>query len=74
MIGQAMILLCGVGTVFLSTAVSAQHRRLASPVGLLAQPFWFHAAYTGEQWGVLALSVLFASRWAQVFYRDWIGK
>jgi hypothetical protein len=72
LLSQVFILGCGLGTVYLTTSLEASHRRLASPVGLLAQPFWFYSAYTTEAWGILILSAVFAARWLQVFVRDWM--
>lgn len=70
-VAQAVILLCGLSTVFLSTAVSFRVRRLACLFGMFSQPFWLYTSFTSEQWGVLILSVLFWFRWTQVFIRDW---
>jgi hypothetical protein len=42
--------------------------------GLIGQPFWFWAAIAAEQWGVLAVSVLYAIAWARGFYAFWIRR
>ena len=71
-LSQSVILLCGLSTVFLSTAEQFHHRKWASLFGMTAQPFWLYDSYTNQQWGILLLSILFAGRWTQVFIRDWI--
>jgi len=69
---QVMIGVCGLATLFLVTAKDPGMRKLASPMGLLAQPFWIYTTYLHEQWGVLVLTMIYAVRWGQVFIREWI--
>jgi hypothetical protein len=50
---QIAILLTGVIAVWLTQDKRESWRRWAPIFGLLAQPFWFYAAWKAEQWGDL---------------------
>ncbi len=71
---QLAIALCGVTSIFLTQSRSERLRRWACIFGLAGQPFWFLAALTAEQWGILALTFLYAAAWARGFYNHWIKK
>lgn len=70
-IDQAAIALTGVVAVFLSQDGRASWRRSACVFGLAGQPFWFYATWTAEQWGIFALSFLYAASWARGFWTNW---
>src|SRR4051794_33783084 len=62
----------------LGRAPLAQHkreswRRWACIFGLLAQPFWFYAAWKAEQWGILAISTLYTYAWARGIRTHWLA-
>jgi len=40
--------------------------------GLLAQPFWFYATWQAEQWGIFALSFLYAASWLRGLWTQWV--
>ena len=62
---QVGILLTGVIAVWLTQHKREGWRRWACIFGLLGQPFWFYAAWKAEQWGILAISTLYAYAWAR---------
>ena len=72
MISQIFIALFGVTAVFLSQCHCQSKRRWASVFGLASQPFWFYTTYVAEQWGIFALSFLYAYSWALGFKNNWI--
>lgn len=65
MIAQIGIAIFGVLAVFLSQDVRVERRKWAPVFGLIGQPFWFWAAWSAEQWGILALCVLYTLCWAR---------
>ena len=69
-VSQVVIGGLGLATIFLVTSQEEAVRRLAPPLGLLAQPFWYWTSYSNEQWGILVLSLLYTFRWAQIAHRD----
>jgi len=62
-IDQLVIGLCGFASVYLSQDKLESRRRWACIFGLVAQPFWFLSAYQAQQWGILALSFVYAAGW-----------
>ena len=40
--------------------------------GLASQPFFFYATWTAGQYGMLALTALYAIGWATGIYNHWI--
>jgi hypothetical protein len=73
-IEQIGIALTGVVAVAFAQSDKPTLRRWAPVFGLLGQPFWFWAAMRAEQWGVFAVSVLYALAWARGFYAFWIRR
>lgn len=71
MIDQLVIGACGVTAVFLSQDPRESHRRFACLFGLAAQPAWFWATWQAEQWGIFALSFLYAWSWLRGFRHHW---
>jgi hypothetical protein len=71
-IEQALIGLCGALAVFLSQDSRARWRRWACIFGLAAQPFWFDMAWRAHQYGVLALSLVYAASWARGLAVNWL--
>ena len=41
-------------------SMSNKKYKLGFMFGIIGQPFWFYATYTSEQWGMFAISFLFA--------------
>lgn len=72
MIEQIVIVVCGVLSVFLSQARSVRSRRWACVFGLVAQPFWMVATWQAAQWGIFALSFVYAAGWLRGFWNHWV--
>ena len=72
MIEQAAIAVLGASTVWCSQDHRSERRKLACLFGLVAQPFWFYASITSQQWGIVALTVLYSLGWCRGFYTFWI--
>jgi hypothetical protein len=73
MIDQLAIGLLGVSAILLSQSRNDEHRRYACLVGIAAQPFWFYATYTAEQWGIFILSFFYTAAWARGVWNYWIA-
>jgi hypothetical protein len=58
-------LLTGVIAVWLTQDKRESWRRWAPIFGLLAQPFWFYAAWKAEQWGIFAITTLYTYAWQE---------
>lgn len=74
MIDQAVIAVCGTATVLLSQDARPKYRRWACIVGVAAQPAWFYATISAEQWGMVALSVLYTLGWLRGVRNFWLRK
>lgn len=72
MIDQIGIALTGVTAIFLSQSKSDKARRYACLFGLAGQPFWIYSAINAEQWGVLALTVLYTLAWWKGVWTHWL--
>ncbi|KPD17247.1 hypothetical protein ADM96_20250 [Burkholderia sp. ST111] len=73
MIEQIAIGVLGAGAAFLSQDIKAERRRFACLFGLAAQPFWFYSTWHASQWGMFALSILYAFAWSRGFATHWLG-
>ncbi|CAM3954699.1 Nicotinamide riboside transporter PnuC [Paracidovorax anthurii] len=70
---QIAIALFGALAVWLSQARAARWRRWACVFGLLGQPFWFWASWRTGQWGVFAVSGLYALAWLRGVWVHWLA-
>jgi hypothetical protein len=73
-IDQAVIAVFGVAAVWLSQDSREKFRRWAPVCGLISQSAWLYASYTAQQWGVLALTVLYTVAWANGMRTYWFKK
>lgn len=71
---QIGIALTGAIAVFLTQDSRESWRRWACIFGMAGQPFWFYATYKAEQYGMFALSVLYALAWARGIKNHWMKK
>lgn len=71
MIDQLIIGTCGIATVYLTQDLRESRRRLACLFGLIAQPFWFYASVTAEQWGIVLLTFFYTLGWVRGVYNHW---
>ena len=72
-IDQIAIAVLGAGAAWLSQARAESFRRWACVFGMLGQPFWFYASWQADQWGIFAVSVLYALAWMKGLWTYWIG-
>ncbi|MEQ8233270.1 MAG: hypothetical protein RLW61_14340 [Gammaproteobacteria bacterium] len=69
---QIGIMLTGVIAVWLTQSANEERRRYACLFGLAGQPFWFYAAFTGAQWGVFVVCVLYTLAWLRGLQTHWL--
>ncbi len=74
MIDQIAIACTGAAAVWCSQDSRASVRRWACILGTIGQPFWFYAAYTAEQWGILATCFLYSYGWARGVWTYWVRR
>lgn len=74
MIEQTIIALCGMASIWLANDPRESCRRWACLIGLIAQPFWVHATVVAEQWGILALSFVYAAAWGRGVRHHWMRR
>jgi len=72
MIDQIMIAILGLPAIWLTQQNREDWKKYGCIFGILAQPFWFHTTYVNEQWGIFALSFIYAAVWLIGFYNYWI--
>ena len=70
---QIGITLSGVIAIWLTQDKRATWRRWACIFGMLAQPFWFYAAWKAEQWGIFAMCTLYTYAWARGLWVHWLS-
>lgn len=69
---QIAIAILGAAAAWLSQARGENARRWACIFGMLGQPFWFYASWKVGQWGVFAVSMLYALAWMKGVWVYWI--
>lgn len=73
-LSQWLILICGVGAIWLANERSDRLRRWAPVFGLIGQPAWIIAALEAQQLGVLLVSLLYTVAWARGLFVHWISR
>ncbi len=68
---QVCIAVFGVSAVWLSRDERPSWRRWSSVCGLCAQPAWIIEVISAQQWGILALCLLYTYSWARGFHAHW---
>jgi hypothetical protein len=71
---QIGIAVCGVTAIWLSQDLRLERRKWASVFGLAGQPFWILETINAQQWGILALCVLYTWSWWRGFHAHWLRK
>jgi hypothetical protein len=71
-LAQLGIALTGATAIFLTQSKSREFQRFACLFGLAGQPFWIWSAIEAEQWGILALTSLYAFAWAKGVWVYWL--
>ena len=69
---QLAIAVTGCVAIWLANDQREAWRKWASVFGLAGQPFWFYAAFAAEQWGILALTLVYTASWARGFRNNWM--
>lgn len=72
MIDQIGIAVCGVSAVFLSQDRRESWRKWACIFGMAGQPFWMWATWQASQWGIFALTLVYAYSWARGVRTYWL--
>jgi len=72
MIAQAFIGIFGMASIWLANDPRTNVRRWACIAGLAAQPFWIYATWQAGQWGIFALTFVYAAGWARGLKHQWI--
>ncbi len=62
---QIVLTLLSLGSIFLVE----RENRWGYVLGLVAQPFWWYAAISDGQWGVMIVNVFYALIWSRGVYR-----
>lgn len=71
-VSQIGIAFFGVTAIYLSQDTRESRRRWASVFGLCGQPFWIFETVSAQQWGILALCVLYTWSWWRGFRHHWL--
>jgi hypothetical protein len=71
MIEQIVITICGIGSIWMSQSPEFNARRWAPIIGIIAQPFWLYACWKAEQWGIFALTFVYAAGWVRGVHTYW---
>lgn len=58
-----------IALVIVTSATTRRARRIGCVVGLCGQPFWILSAWQAQQWGMLALSIVYTAVWAHGAWR-----
>ena len=69
---QIAVALLGTIAVWLSQSAHEPVRRFACIAGLMGLPFGFYAAWQSQQWGALALALLYALAWMRGLWVHWL--
>lgn len=72
MLEQIVIAICGLSSVYLSQDTRPSWQRFACIFGIIAQPFWMYATWEASQFGIFALSFVYAAGWARGVNNFWI--
>jgi hypothetical protein len=70
-IDQLVIVVCGTTSIWLSQSPTLRWRRMAPWIGLAGQPAWMWATWHAEQWGIFALSFVYAAGWIRGIHTYW---
>lgn len=70
---QAYIAFTGLMAVWLSQDTRVDRRRFACFFGLAAQPAWMWTTAVNDQWGIFALSFVYAYAWARGVKTHWFS-
>lgn len=69
---QVVIAITGAVAIWLANDEREALRKWACIFGLAGQPFWLHSSWLAEQWGILALTIVFTVAWGRGFHNHWL--
>lgn len=69
-IAQCVITVTGFTSLYLMASQAPRTRMYGGMVGLAGEPFWLLTAYLHEQWGVVALAIVYAVNWYRVVRKN----
>lgn len=72
LLAQWWIGIFGVSAIFLVNVHDEKLRRWGPLMGMISQPAWFYATWKAEQWGIFALSFVYAYSWGMGVYNGWV--
>lgn len=72
MIDQIIIGICGMASIWLANNPQPNWRRWACIIGLAAQPAWMYSSWTAGQFGIFALSFIYAAGWIRGIWHSWV--
>lgn len=70
---QVMIFVFGVTAVWLTQSPDLNMQRYACLYGMASQPFFIYVSVYAKQWGVLAITLVYAASWARGVNTYWLG-
>ena len=74
MIEQIALAVLSLTACALSQASSDSLRRYACLFGLASQPFWIHATWASQQYGMVVISALYCIVWGSAAVKYWLPK
>lgn len=74
MINQIGIFIFGVSAILLIGLKDEKLRKWGFVCGLLSQPFWFYTTWKAGQWGIFAMSFVYAYSWANGFRNHFLRR
>lgn len=72
MIDQLIIMLTGIVAIWLLNDSREHVRRWGCIVGLIGQPAWLWATWTGQQWGMLVATIGFTLAYLRGLWALWL--
>jgi hypothetical protein len=68
---QLIIAVTGCTSIWLVNDPRHAWRKWACIFGMFGQPFWFYSAWNAQQWGILALTLVYTVSWVRGFRNNW---
>lgn len=69
---QALIFAAGALSIWLSQSAGEASRKWACALGLASQPLWLAESLRVDQFGIAALSLVYAAAWMRGVHTYWI--
>ena len=69
---QIGIALTGCVAIWLTQQGNDNWKKYACLFGLAGQPFWIYSSYNAEQYGILAMTILYSYSWLVGVKNNWL--